>query len=59
MGALIAALRASAPSASVVGFYSHVATALRDEALAAGADAALPRSQFVARLPALLERGVG
>lgn len=38
----------------VVGFYSHVETALRSAALAAGIDQALPRSAFVMRLPALL-----
>jgi CheY-like chemotaxis protein len=38
----------------LVGFYSHVDTVLRTEALAAGVDEVLPRSAFVARLPALL-----
>jgi DNA-binding NarL/FixJ family response regulator len=55
--ALVTALKAAAPTVPVVGFYSHVETALRRDALAAGADAALPRSQFVSRLAALLARG--
>ena len=42
----------------LVGFYSHVETALRAEALAAGVDEALPRSAFVTRLATLL-RGAG
>jgi CheY-like chemotaxis protein len=57
--ALVRALKADARTARVplVGFYSHVDTGLRAEALAAGADEALPRSAFVARLPALLADG--
>jgi DNA-binding NarL/FixJ family response regulator len=55
--ALVTALKAARPALPVVGFYSHVETALRRDALAAGADAALPRSAFVARLPELLQRG--
>lgn len=53
---LLRALKADARTARipVVGFYSHVETALRREALAAGVDEALPRSAFVTRLPALL-----
>jgi hypothetical protein len=38
----------------MVGFYSHVDTATRDAALAAGVETVLPRSAFVARLPELL-----
>ncbi len=38
----------------VIGFYSHVETSLRQQALSAGVTEALPRSAFVARLPALL-----
>ena len=38
----------------MVGFFSHVDTATRDAALAAGIDTVLPRSAFVARLPELL-----
>ena len=56
--ALVTALKAAQPALPVVGFYSHVETALRRDALAAGADAALPRSAFVARLPELLQRGL-
>jgi len=55
--ALIREWKRVAPGVPVVGFYSHVETALRDDALAAGADAALPRSQFVSRLAPLLARG--
>ena len=56
--ALVAALKLAAPGVPVVGFYSHVETALRRDALAAGADAALPRSQFVHKLPGLLASGI-
>lgn len=56
--ALIGALKAVAPAVPVVGFFSHVETAVRRDALAAGADAALPRSQFVVKLAALLSRGL-
>ncbi len=47
-----------APGTPVVGFHSHVETALRRDALAAGADAVLPRSAFTARLAAILTRGL-
>ena len=61
--ALARALRADPATRTVplVGFYSHVDQALRGAALAAGVDAALPRSAFTARLPALLagEAGTG
>ena len=53
----IAALRAASPSLAIVGFYSHVETKRRADALAAGATAALPRSQFTAKLADLLARG--
>jgi CheY-like chemotaxis protein len=56
--ALVAALKRAAPAVPVVGFYSHVETALRREALEAGLDAALPRSQFVRLLAPLLARGL-
>jgi len=56
--ALVAALKLAAPRVPVVGFFSHVETALRRDALAAGADAVLPRSQFVVKLAALLSRGL-
>jgi len=42
----------------IVGFYSHVDTALRDAALAAGVHHVMPRSLFTRRLPELLS-GVG
>jgi DNA-binding NarL/FixJ family response regulator len=56
--ALVSALRTVAPDVPVVGFYSHVETALRRDALAAGIAAALPRSAFVHRLAALLTHGL-
>lgn len=46
--------RPDAARLPIAGFYSHVDTATRDAALAAGVDPVLPRSAFVARLPALL-----
>lgn len=54
--ALIRALKAGGPSRAVplLGFHSHVDLATRSAALEAGLDRALPRSAFVARLPALL-----
>jgi DNA-binding NarL/FixJ family response regulator len=55
---LIGELKRAAPAVPVVGFYSHVETALRRDALAAGADSALPRSQFVQKLAALLTHGL-
>jgi DNA-binding NarL/FixJ family response regulator len=55
---LIGELKRVAPAVPVVGFFSHVETALRDQALAAGADAVLPRSQFVGKLPLLLAHGL-
>ncbi len=56
--ALVSALKLAAPKVPVVGFFSHVEVAVRTSALAAGADAALPRSQFVVKLAALLSRGL-
>jgi DNA-binding NarL/FixJ family response regulator len=55
---LVVALKAAAPTVPVVGFYSHVDTTLREDALRAGADAALPRSRFVHMLAALLVHGI-
>ena len=54
--ALVRALKADPRTRDVhvIGFYSHVETDLRRDALAAGIDEALPRSAFVQRLPALL-----
>jgi DNA-binding NarL/FixJ family response regulator len=54
---LVRALKDAAPAVPVVGFLSHVEAALGEEARAAGADAAWPRSRFVTRLPELLTRG--
>lgn len=56
--ALVAELKRAQPGLPIVGFYSHVETTLRRHALEAGADAALPRSAFVARLPDLLQHGL-
>jgi DNA-binding NarL/FixJ family response regulator len=39
---------------ATIAYYSHVQTELRDAALAAGAQEAMPRSQFVQVLPNLL-----
>jgi DNA-binding NarL/FixJ family response regulator len=55
---LVSALKAAAPTVPVVGFFSHVEIAIRNQAIAAGADAALPRSLFVTKLAALLSRGL-
>ena len=55
---LIAELKRAQPAIPVVGFGAHVETALLQAAKTAGADAVLPRSQLVGRLPALLERGL-
>ena len=56
--ALVAEIKRAQPGLPIVGFYSHVETTLRRNALEAGADAALPRSAFVARLPDLLQFGL-
>jgi len=56
--ALVGEMKRVVPHVQVVGFYSHVDREIREQALAAGADAALPRSQLVARLPALLAHGL-
>ncbi len=56
VAALVTAIRAEAGGADVriTGFYSHVDGETRRRAIAAGVDAALPRSTFVTRLPELL-----
>ena len=56
--ALVTALKKAQPTVPVVGFGAHVEAALLRDARAAGADAVLPRSQFVGKLPALLEQGL-
>lgn len=56
--ALVGELKKTQPRLALVGFYSHVETTLRRNALEAGADAALPRSAFVERLPDLLQYGL-
>ncbi len=54
--AALASLRARVPAARLVAFGSHVDTASLDAARAAGCDEVMPRSKFVADLPALLAR---
>jgi DNA-binding NarL/FixJ family response regulator len=56
--ALIGEMKRAQPAVPVVGFGAHIETALLADAKSAGADAVLPRSQFVPKLPALLERGL-
>ena len=56
--ALIAELKQAQPGVPIVGFGAHVEAALLRDARTAGADAVLPRSQFVGKLQALLEHGV-
>ena len=51
----IRTVKSHCPSARVVAFYSPVQTELKEQATAAGADEAWPRSAFVQRLPQLLE----
>jgi len=55
---LIAELKRVQPAIPIVGFGAHVEAALLRDARAAGADAVLPRSQFVGRLPGLLAHGL-
>ncbi len=56
VAALVEGIRAEAGGSHVriTGFYSHVDGDTRRRALAAGVDAALPRSAFVQKLPELL-----
>ena len=56
--ALIAEMKGAAPAVPIVGFGAHIEAALLRDARAAGADAVLPRSQLVNKLPALLEHGL-
>lgn len=56
--AIVQGMKAAAPQLAVVGFHSHVDKALKAEALAAGADAVLPRSRFTVRLAELLQQGL-
>jgi CheY-like chemotaxis protein len=42
----------------LVGFFSHVQTALPREALAAGYDRVLPRSAFTKQLPEILQANI-
>ena len=45
---------AALANVTLVGFFSHVQTELKDRALAAGFDRVLPRSAFVQQLPQIL-----
>ena len=54
----IARCAAARPRPRTVAFGSHVRRDALEQARAAGADEALPRSAFVARLPALLSPSV-
>lgn len=56
--ALLAELKQAQPAVPIVAFGAHVEAALLRDARAAGADAVLPRSRFVGRLPAVLEHGL-
>jgi DNA-binding NarL/FixJ family response regulator len=47
-------LRASGNTTRVVGFFSHVQTALAERALAAGCSEVMPRSKFTRDLAAIL-----
>ncbi len=49
----IRTVKSQYPNARVVAFFSHVQTDLMEQAKAAGADDAWPRSAFVQRLPEL------
>ena len=53
----IRTVKSQCPNARVVAFFSHVHTELMEQARAAGADDAWPRSVFVQRLPQLLKAG--
>jgi DNA-binding NarL/FixJ family response regulator len=55
---LIEELKRAKPATPIIGFGAHVEAALLRDARAAGADAVLPRSQFVGRLPGLLVHGL-
>jgi len=55
---LVMELKSATPQTPIVGFYSHVDTELRRQALATGADAVLPRSRFHARLAEILQQGL-
>ena len=55
---LIAELKHAQPAIPIVGFGAHGEAALLRDARSAGADAVLPRSQFVGKLPGLLANGL-
>jgi DNA-binding NarL/FixJ family response regulator len=54
-GEVVAAIRASAPDARIVGFASHVDREAIKTARDAGFDRVLSRQEFAAHLPSLLE----
>lgn len=49
--AIVQQLRAAAPRTPIIGFCSHIETALQRQAAAAGCTAVLPRSAFIRALP--------
>jgi DNA-binding NarL/FixJ family response regulator len=51
---LVQAIRRQQPGLAILGYGSHVDTALLQQALAAGCSRVLPRSAFVQQLPAIL-----
>lgn len=59
IGELIRTLKAARPEATVIAFFPHVRTDLKQAAQAAGADRVLPRSKFAELLPELLKRLAG
>lgn len=54
--AIIRQVKEHSPAVPVIAFGSHVAVELLAAARDAGADAVMPRSQFTAQLPALLQQ---
>lgn len=52
--ALVRHARTARPDLPILGFFPHVESALRKQAVAAGVDPVLPRSKFAAELPDLL-----
>ena len=50
-----APFRRANPNARMIGYLSHVNVTLKSEALRAGFDVVMPRSEFVAKLPEILQ----
>jgi DNA-binding NarL/FixJ family response regulator len=51
---LVQHARVARPDLPILGFFPHVESTLRKQAVAAGVDPVLPRSKFAAELPELL-----